>query len=58
MHLRSQPCPSRGIGRRTVGRLAADGYAVVVGYAENRDEAEAAVKEAVADGDRAIAVRA
>ncbi|MBC3986184.1 SDR family oxidoreductase [Streptomyces sp. AC536] len=49
---------SRGIGRRTVGRLAADGYAVMVGYAENRDEAEAAVKEAVADGGRAIAVRA
>ncbi|MET9444106.1 SDR family oxidoreductase [Streptomyces sp. NPDC006610] len=49
---------SRGIGRRTVGRLAADGYAVVVGYAGNRDEAEAAVKEAVTSGGRAIAVRA
>ncbi|WP_030245373.1 SDR family oxidoreductase [Streptomyces sp. NRRL S-350] len=49
---------SRGIGRRTVGRLAADGYAVVVGYAGSRDEAEAAVKEAVDGGGRAIAVRA
>ncbi|WP_406118818.1 SDR family oxidoreductase [Streptomyces sp. NBC_00989] len=49
---------SRGIGRRTVGRLAADGYAVVVGYAGNQAEAEAAVKEAVANGGRAIAVRA
>ncbi|NEY32024.1 SDR family oxidoreductase [Streptomyces sp. PRKS01-65] len=49
---------SRGIGRRTVGRLAADGYAVVVGYAGNKDEAEAAVKESVTDGGRVIAVRA
>ncbi|WP_043664785.1 SDR family oxidoreductase [Streptomyces xylophagus] len=49
---------SRGIGRRTVGRLAADGYAVVVGYAGNQDEAEAAVKEALTGGGRAIAVRA
>ncbi|MGW4206217.1 SDR family NAD(P)-dependent oxidoreductase, partial [Streptomyces sp. NPDC004726] len=31
---------SRGIGRRTVGRLAADGYAVVVGYVGHRAEAE------------------
>ncbi len=50
---------SRGIGRRTVGRLAADGYAVVVGYAGNQDEAEAAAKEAAANGSvRAITVRA
>ncbi|WP_069173553.1 SDR family oxidoreductase [Streptomyces griseus] len=50
---------SRGIGRRTVGRLAADGYAVVVGYAGNQDGAEAAVKEAAAVGSvRALAVRA
>ncbi|MFJ7098613.1 SDR family oxidoreductase [Streptomyces mirabilis] len=49
---------SRGIGRRVVGRLAADGYAVVVGYAGNQDEAEAAVKEAITSGVRAIAVRA
>jgi 3-oxoacyl-[acyl-carrier protein] reductase len=49
---------SRGIGRQVVGRLAADGYAVVVGYAGNQDEAEAAVKEAITSGVRAIAVRA
>ncbi|MFC8534543.1 SDR family oxidoreductase [Streptomyces sp. NPDC057249] len=49
---------SRGIGRGTVGRLAADGYAVVVGYAGRRDEAEAAVREAVTAGGRALAVRA
>ncbi|KUN33428.1 3-ketoacyl-ACP reductase [Streptomyces longwoodensis] len=49
---------SRGIGRRTVGRLAADGYAVVVGYGGNQDEAEAAVEEAADGGGRAIAMRA
>jgi len=49
---------SRGIGRGAVGRLAADGYALVVGYAGNRAEAEAAVREAEAGGGRAIAVRA
>ncbi|MEV3871982.1 SDR family oxidoreductase [Streptomyces sp. NPDC049906] len=49
---------SRGIGRRTVGRLAADGYALVVGHAGNRDGGEAAVAEAVAGGGRAVAVRA
>ncbi|MEU8718515.1 SDR family oxidoreductase [Streptomyces sp. NPDC048663] len=49
---------SRGIGRRAVARLAAEGYAVVVGYSGSQDKAEAAVKEAVADGGQAIAVRA
>ncbi|MFJ9818584.1 SDR family oxidoreductase [Streptomyces sp. NPDC101151] len=49
---------SRGIGRETVTRLAADGFAVVVGYAGNRDLAEAAVKEVTAAGGRAVAVRA
>lgn len=49
---------SRGIGRETVRRLAADGYAVVAGYAGNRDLAGAAVAEAVAAGGRAVAVRA
>ncbi|MES4905871.1 MULTISPECIES: SDR family oxidoreductase [unclassified Streptomyces] len=49
---------SRGIGRETVTRLAAEGYAVVVGYAGNRDRAEAAVKEITATGGRAVAVRA
>jgi 3-oxoacyl-[acyl-carrier protein] reductase len=46
---------SRGIGRAIVGRLAADGYAVVVNYASNQAEAEAAVQEA---GERALAVQA
>ncbi|MFF4487940.1 SDR family oxidoreductase [Streptomyces sp. NPDC001544] len=49
---------SRGIGREAVSRLAADGYAVVVGYAGNRELAEAAVKEVTAAGGRAVAVRA
>lgn len=49
---------SRGIGRETVTRLAADGFAVVVGYAGNRDLAEAAVKDVTAAGGRAVAVQA
>ncbi|WP_330461400.1 SDR family oxidoreductase [Streptomyces sp. NBC_00820] len=49
---------SRGIGRATVTRLAADGFAVVVGYAGSRDLAEAAVEEITAAGGRAVAVRA
>jgi 3-oxoacyl-[acyl-carrier protein] reductase len=49
---------SRGIGRQAVTRLAADGFAVVLGYAGNRDLAEAAVKEVAAAGGRALAVQA
>ncbi|MGW5431497.1 SDR family oxidoreductase [Streptomyces sp. NPDC004059] len=49
---------SRGIGRATVNRLAAEGYAVVIGYAGNRESAEAAVKEVTAAGGSAVAVRA
>ncbi|MFF7751547.1 SDR family oxidoreductase [Streptomyces sp. NPDC007971] len=49
---------SRGIGRATVERLTAEGYAVVVGYAGNRGLAEAAPEEAVRAGGRAVAVRA
>ncbi|MFJ8114100.1 SDR family oxidoreductase [Streptomyces sp. NPDC096132] len=49
---------SRGIGRETVSRLAADRFAVVIGYAGNRELAEAAAKEVTADGGRAIAVQA
>ncbi|MFC0506351.1 SDR family oxidoreductase [Micromonospora costi] len=48
---------SRGIGRQVVARLAADGYALVVGYIGNQAEAEAAVEEARAAGAEAIAVR-
>jgi len=47
---------SRGIGRAVVRRLAADGYKVVVNYAGNEKEADAAVEEAGADN--AIAVQA
>ncbi|BCM65288.1 MULTISPECIES: SDR family oxidoreductase [Streptomyces] len=49
---------SRGIGRETVTRLAADGFAVVVGYAGNRELAEAAVEDVTAAGGSALAVRA
>jgi 3-oxoacyl-[acyl-carrier protein] reductase len=49
---------SRGIGRQTAVRLAADGFAVVVNYAGNQTEAEAAVAEVTGTGGRAIAVRA
>src|SRR4051794_9806020 len=47
---------SRGIGRAVVRRLAADGFQVVVNYAGNQAEAEAAVAEAGAE--HAIAVQA
>ncbi|MER7876597.1 SDR family oxidoreductase [Streptomyces solisilvae] len=49
---------SRGIGHEAVKRLAADGYAVVAGYAGNRDPAEAVAKDITAAGGRAVAVRA
>jgi 3-oxoacyl-[acyl-carrier protein] reductase len=49
---------SRGIGRETALRLAADGFAVVVGFAGAQDEADGAVKEIAAAGGQAIAVRA
>ncbi len=49
---------SRGIGRACAQRLARDGIAVVVAYASNEAEANAAVAEAVAQGSKAFAVRA
>lgn len=49
---------SRGIGRATVRRLAADGYSIVVNYAGNTAEAEAAVAEVERVGGQAVAVRA
>ncbi|MFI8004876.1 SDR family oxidoreductase [Streptomyces sp. NPDC086010] len=49
---------SRGIGRESAERLAADGLAVVVGYAGHEAEAHAAVEAVVASGGRAIACRA
>ncbi|MEN3265793.1 SDR family oxidoreductase [Pseudonocardia sp.] len=49
---------SRGIGRATVRRFAADGFAVVVNYARATGEAQAAVAEVTAAGGQAIAVQA
>ncbi|MFH9750569.1 SDR family oxidoreductase [Streptomyces griseus] len=49
---------SRGIGRESAERLAADGFAVVVNYAGNRTEAEAAVAAITAAGGEAYAQQA
>jgi 3-oxoacyl-[acyl-carrier protein] reductase len=49
---------SRGIGRQVVERLAADGYRLVVNYASQTAEAEAAVEAAKALGAEAIALQA
>ncbi|NSL43417.1 SDR family oxidoreductase [Streptomyces sp. 8P21H-1] len=49
---------SRGIGRESAERLAADGFAVVVNYAGNRAEAEKTVGAITEAGGQAIAHRA
>ncbi|WP_405908053.1 SDR family oxidoreductase [Streptomyces sp. NBC_00828] len=49
---------SRGIGRETAERLAADGFAVVVNYAGNEAEADKAVAAITEKGGSAVAVRA
>ncbi|MDQ0792402.1 SDR family oxidoreductase [Streptomyces sp. B1I3] len=49
---------SRGIGRTSAERLAADGCAVVINYAGNEVEAAAAVDAITAAGGEAIACRA
>lgn len=49
---------SRGIGRETALRLARDGFAVVVGYANKQDEAESVVKEITTYGGQAAAGKA
>ncbi|AGL14180.1 SDR family oxidoreductase [Actinoplanes sp. N902-109] len=49
---------SRGIGQATALKLAADGNAVVVGYAGNTGAAEQVVKEITAAGGKAVAARA
>jgi 3-oxoacyl-[acyl-carrier protein] reductase len=49
---------SRGIGRAVAERLAADGQAVVVAYAANRDEANATVAAIEESGGKAVAVPA
>jgi 3-oxoacyl-[acyl-carrier protein] reductase len=49
---------SRGIGRATVHRLAADGCALIVNYASNAAEADAVVTTITDSGGSAIAVQA
>ncbi len=49
---------SRGIGRESAERLASDGFAVVVGYGGNKNEAQAAVDAITAAGGQAIAAQA
>jgi 3-oxoacyl-[acyl-carrier protein] reductase len=49
---------SRGVGRATVRRLAARGYAVVVNYVHDQRAADATVETVLADRGAAVAVRA
>ncbi|WNI19453.1 SDR family oxidoreductase [Actinacidiphila sp. ITFR-21] len=49
---------SRGIGRAAAERLAARGYAVVVGYAGGQDAAESVVAAITGNGGQAVAARA
>ncbi|GAA3080797.1 SDR family oxidoreductase [Pseudonocardia yunnanensis] len=49
---------TRGIGRATAERLAADGMAVVAVYAGNKDAAEETIGAIVATGAQAVAVQA
>ena len=49
---------SRGVGGATVRRLAALGYAVVVGYLHDQRAAESTVEAVLADHGDALAVRA
>ena len=49
---------SRGVGRAAIGRLAADGYAVVVNYLHDQRTAESTVEAILAGNGNAVAVRA
>lgn len=49
---------SRGIGAAVARRLAREGVAVVVNYANGKDEADSLVRTIEAEGGRAIAVQA
>ena len=49
---------SRGIGAEIAKRLSADGFAVVVNYANSASEADSLVAQLVAEGGQAIAVKA
>lgn len=48
---------SRGIGKDIALRLAADGFAVAIGYVSNKPQADAVVAEIQAKGGTAIAVQ-
>jgi 3-oxoacyl-[acyl-carrier protein] reductase len=49
---------SRGIGRAIAERLAADGAAVVINYARNKQPAQALVNDILGRGGKAVAVQA
>lgn len=49
---------SRGIGRQVARQLAVDGFAVVIGYAGNKEAAEEVVRDVEAAGGTAFAARA
>ncbi len=49
---------SRGVGRATIHRLAARGYAVVVNYLHDQRAAESTVEAILANNGNAVAVRA
>jgi NAD(P)-dependent dehydrogenase (short-subunit alcohol dehydrogenase family) len=49
---------SRGIGAAIAGKLAGDGYGVIVNYAQDADGAESVVSTIRAHGGRAMALRA
>jgi len=49
---------SRGVGRATIRRLAASGYAVVVNYLHDQRAAESTVEAILANNGNAVAVRA
>ncbi len=49
---------SRGVGRATIHRLAAGGYAVVVNYLHDQRAAESTVEAILANNGNAVAIRA
>ncbi|HEX7386537.1 MAG TPA: SDR family oxidoreductase [Castellaniella sp.] len=48
---------SRGIGKDIALRLAADGFAIAIGYASNQQQANAVVAEIQAKGGTAVAIK-
>lgn len=49
---------SRGIGAASALRLAAQGYSIAVNFARSKPDAEAIVKQIIANGGRAVAIQA